>query len=273
MNVLNEKKFGKSIFLNCFTVYAFSCNFSTKIRLQITAERPNKSIKYSKWALNFKPMIKPFQTRKKIIVSKLRYYTATFLNPNSPHNFQIRAPKLKMSDREDSDSDAPEEFTTEQAIKQDEILRQVQKENKIRVVREGKERRRQWAQRKTPRSSKQDKSVQKVEETETEKESLDTAGMLPNDIVQLLAAREKKVFLSDSEDEKVETKVASRKKKLKTFGTDTVILKDISPPPCLQNSLEFLRKTKMQVSRSSSVLDNSNQALRLISTSGLLSKK
>lgn len=60
-----------------------------------------------------------------------------------------------------------------------------------RIVREGKERRRLWAQRKTPRPSKGDESVQDVMEAETEKESLGTEGMLPNDIVQLLAAREK----------------------------------------------------------------------------------
>ncbi|EEF40061.1 uncharacterized protein LOC8260573 [Ricinus communis] len=178
-----------------------------------------------------------------------------------------------MSDREDSDSDAPEEFTSEQAIKQDEVIRKVQKENKARVAREGKERRRQWAQRKTPRPSKGDDNVQNVKETETEKELLDTAEMLPNDIVQLLAAREKKIFLSDSEDEKVEAELPPRKKKLKSSGMETVILKDMSPPQCLQNSLQFLKKKKMQVSRSSSVLNNSNQALRLISTLGLLSKK
>ncbi|KDP31841.1 hypothetical protein JCGZ_12302 [Jatropha curcas] len=179
-----------------------------------------------------------------------------------------------MSDREDSDSDAPEEFTSEQGVKQDEEIRKVQKENKARISREGKERRRLWAQRKTARPSKVvDESVQDVMETEMEKEPLGAGEMLPNDIVQLLAAREKKVFLSDSEDEKVETKLSARKKKPKTSGMETVILKDLSPPPCLQNSLEFLRKKKMQVSRSSSVLNNSNQALRLISTSGVLSKK
>lgn len=54
---------------------------------------------------------------------------------------------------------------------------------------------------------------------------------------------------------------------------DPVILKDIPPPPCLQDALEFLKKKKMHVSRSTSVLNNSNQAFRLLSTSGLLSKK
>ncbi|XP_065859274.1 uncharacterized protein [Euphorbia lathyris] len=177
-----------------------------------------------------------------------------------------------MSERKDTDSDAPEEFTSEQAVKQDEELRKVQKENKARVVREAKERRRQWAQKITPRPSKGDESIQHVVESEADQESLGTGGMLPNEIVELLAAREKKVYLSDSEDEKVESRSRPRKKKAKSSGMETVILKDMYPPPCLQKSLEFLKKKKMQVSRSSSVLNNSNQALRLISSSGLLSK-
>lgn len=63
-----------------------------------------------------------------------------------------------------------------------------------RVVREGKERRRLWAQRKTPRTSKGDKAMQDLAESEpekTQKEALDGSGMLPNDIVEMLAAREK----------------------------------------------------------------------------------
>ncbi|XP_065876567.1 uncharacterized protein [Euphorbia lathyris] len=176
-----------------------------------------------------------------------------------------------MSEREDIDIDAPEEFTSEQAVKQDEKLRKVQKENKARVVREAKERRRQWAQKKTLRPSKGDESIQNVVETEADQESLGTGGMLPHEIVELLAAREKKIFLSDSEDEKVESSSLPRKKKAKSSGMETVILKDMSLPPCLQKSLDFLKK-KMQISRSSSVLNNSNQALRLISSSGLLSK-
>jgi hypothetical protein len=54
---------------------------------------------------------------------------------------------------------------------------------------------------------------------------------------------------------------------------ETIILKDMKPTQCLQNSLEFLKKRKMEVSRSSAVLNNSNQALRLISNSGLINKK
>ncbi|KAJ6990117.1 hypothetical protein NC653_018600 [Populus alba x Populus x berolinensis] len=184
-----------------------------------------------------------------------------------------------MSGREDSESDAPEEFTAEQGIQQDEEIRRVQKESKARVVREAKEKRRRLAQRKTVQPPKVNESVRDVVEakteieTETEKESLDSGGMLPSDIVQLLAAREKKVFLSDSEDENAEEKRLPKKKKCRSLGKETVILKEMAPPQCIQNSLEFLKKKKMQLSRSSSVLDNPNQALRLISASGLFSKK
>ncbi|CAK7339471.1 unnamed protein product [Dovyalis caffra] len=184
-----------------------------------------------------------------------------------------------MSDREDSESDAPEEFTAEQGIQQDEEIRKVQKESKARVVREAKEKRRQLAQRKTPKPSKVNESVQDVveteneTETETEKEYLGTGGMLPSDIVQLLADREKKVFLSDSEDEKAEENRVRKRKKPRSSGKETVILKDMAPPRCLQNSLEFLNKKKMQLPRSSSVLNNPNQAFRLLTTSGLLINK
>lgn len=172
---------------------------------------------------------------------------------------------------EDSDSDAPEEFTLEQGIQQDKEITKARRENKARVVREGKERRRQWAQKITPRPSRGDKSIQN--DSETPQESDDNRGMLPDDIVKLLASQEKKVFLSDSEEEKTEKGRPSRKKKPRNSGIEPVILKEIPPPQCLQNSLEFLKKRKMQVARSSAVLNNSNQALRLISTSGLLSKK
>ncbi|XP_057768441.1 uncharacterized protein LOC130988576 [Salvia miltiorrhiza] len=165
-----------------------------------------------------------------------------------------------------SDSDAPEEFTSEQGMQQDEEIRQVQKENKARVVREVKERRRQWAQKLTPRPLP--KKIITEHETETKEESLVNKGMLPDDIVKLLAEREKKVFTSDSEDEKVEKK--PKKRKTKKSGLEPVILKDLPAAQCVDSSLEFLKKRKMQVSRSSAVLNNSNQALRLLSKSGLL---
>ncbi|KAH6806504.1 hypothetical protein C2S53_013047 [Perilla frutescens var. hirtella] len=169
-----------------------------------------------------------------------------------------------------SQSDEPEEFTSEQGMQQDEDIRKVQKENKARVVREVKERRRQWAQKLTPRSLPKEESTKHETENETREESLVNKGMLPDDIVKLLAEREKKVFTSDSEDEKVEKKSASKKRKSKKHGLEPVILKDLPPAQCVQSSLEFLKKRKMQVSRSSAVLNNSSQALRLLTKSGLL---
>lgn len=64
-----------------------------------------------------------------------------------------------------------------------------------RVVREGKERRRLWAQRKTPKPSQQEvESVQDVAMTENPNEPSGREGMLPTEIVELLAAREKYTF-------------------------------------------------------------------------------
>lgn len=178
-----------------------------------------------------------------------------------------------MSGRgEDSDSDAPEELSTLQGIQKDEEIRKAERENKARVVREGKERRRQWAQKLTPRPTQNDESIEDTKEPENTQESKDNRGMLPDEIVKILAAREKKVFSSDSEEEH-EKKPTSKRKRSKSSGSGPVILKDLPPPPCLENSLEFLRKRKMQVSRSSAVLNNSSQALRLLSTSGLLRNK
>ncbi|KAK6923728.1 hypothetical protein RJ641_009928 [Dillenia turbinata] len=190
-------------------------------------------------------------------------------------------------------SDVPEEFTYVQGIHQEEKIRKVERENKARlleiivsfyrVAREGKERRRKWAQRragasgenKEAKRAKETEEVNDGEENESDQDALGTGGMLPSDIVKLLAAREKQVFSSDSEDEKrPDKKPTSRKKRQpESSGEDTVILKDIPPPQCIKNSLDFLKKRKMQVPRSSSVLNNSNKALRLLSNTGLLYKK
>nr|GMD51802.1 uncharacterized protein LOC109188803 [Ipomoea batatas] len=179
-----------------------------------------------------------------------------------------------MSGRgDDSDSDAPEEFTSLQGIEQDEEIRKVERENKARVVREAKERRRKWAEKLTPRPTLNDESIEDATESEQPLESKDTRGMLPDNIVQLLAAREKKVFSSDSEEEEPKKRASSKKKRPKKSGLEPVILKEIPPPQCLENSLDFLKKRKMQVSRSSAVLNNSSQALRLLSKTGLLSNK
>ncbi|CAN4090534.1 unnamed protein product [Withania somnifera] len=150
-----------------------------------------------------------------------------------------------MSGRaKDSDSDPPEELTSVQGIQKDEEIRKVERENKARVVQERKERRRQWAQKLTPQPM-HDESIEDTKEPENAQDS-ENRGMLPDEIVKILAAREK---------------------------SGPVILKDLPPPPCLENSLEFLKKRKMQVSRSSAVLINSSQALRLLSTSGSLRNK
>ncbi|CAK9315204.1 unnamed protein product [Citrullus colocynthis] len=178
-----------------------------------------------------------------------------------------------MSDREDSDSDAPEEFTAEQGVQQDEEIRKVQKESKARVVREGKERRRLWAEKKTPRPSKKGEIVEDLAEPCRDNDQIIKLGMLPSNIVQLLVDREKQVFSSDPGDEKPAIKPKLKRKKTKSSGIEMVLLSERTPSQCLQNSLEFLKKRKMKITRSSSVLDNPNQALRLLSTSGLLTKK
>ncbi|CAI9110058.1 OLC1v1010020C1 [Oldenlandia corymbosa var. corymbosa] len=186
-----------------------------------------------------------------------------------------------MSGREEeSDSDAPEEFTSQQGIEQHQQLSRVQSEEKARVAREGKERRRRWAQKLIPQSSREGESIEDVKESiedvkedETGTESFGRIGMLPDEIVKQLAAREKKVFSSELEEDQPTKKPSSLKKRTKRTGLEPVILEEIPPPQCLQSSLDFLKKRKMQVSRSSAVLNNSGQALRLISTSGLLSKR
>eukprot|EP00262_Sarcandra_glabra_P003318 TRINITY_DN1397_c0_g1_i1.p1 TRINITY_DN1397_c0_g1~~TRINITY_DN1397_c0_g1_i1.p1 ORF type:complete len:177 (+),score=42.76 TRINITY_DN1397_c0_g1_i1:58-588(+) len=172
----------------------------------------------------------------------------------------------------DNESDGPEEITAEQGIKLDEEIRRVQRENKKRVSQEGKERRRKWAERKTQRPLGDKGVIEEVTEIEPDPEAEDTLGMLPKNIVDLLAAREKQIFPSDSEEETVNDKPASKKKRMKNSGPEPVLLKDLPTAQCTHNSMEFLKKRKMQVSRSTSVLNNSNQAFRLISSSGLLSK-
>ncbi|OIV92895.1 hypothetical protein TanjilG_01029 [Lupinus angustifolius] len=179
-----------------------------------------------------------------------------------------------MSDREDNDSDAPEEFTAQQGVQLDEEIQKIQRENKARVVREGKERRRQWAQKLTPRPSKAVKNSRDVTGTEPQQESNKTAGFLPDNIVQMLAAREKKVFVSDTNEEiDVKKSTTSRKRKSKKTDLEPVILSEIGPPQCLHSALDFLRERKRSVPRSSSVLNNSSRALRLLSSSGVLGRK
>ncbi|CAJ2646279.1 hypothetical protein L195_g005879 [Trifolium pratense] len=199
-----------------------------------------------------------------------------------------------MSDREDNDSDAPEEFTAEQGIKLDEEIRKIKRENAIRVNTKEKERRRKWAQNITPRPSKAVKKSQDVsiteseEEPKTAKKSRDTSrtesqqkpntavGFLPQNIVDMLAAREKKTFLTDTNEDKDEDEIkptTSRKRKSKDSGSGPRIVTQLGPPPCLQSALDFLKERKMSVPRSSAVLKNSKQALRLLSSSGIIRQK
>ncbi|KAL9260311.1 hypothetical protein AKJ16_DCAP05084 [Drosera capensis] len=173
-----------------------------------------------------------------------------------------------MADREDDDSDAPEEFTSKQGKLRDEEIIKVQRENKARVIRERKERRRKLAQKLTPRAKPVEEPVEREKKTETQ-EIQNDEDMLPQDIVNLLAAKEKKVFSSDNEEDK-EKEQKPKKKRVKKLGDGLVILNEIPPPPCLQSSLDFLKKRNMQVARSSAVLNNRKQALRLLSTTGIL---
>ncbi|XP_010446714.1 PREDICTED: uncharacterized protein LOC104729471 [Camelina sativa] len=168
----------------------------------------------------------------------------------------------------DSDSDAPEEFTQEQAKLEDAALRKIQRENKARISREKKERRKHMAEQITPRKSKKIETVEDVveeeeaEEPEDNSEALAKKGFLSKDIIDFLAEREKQKAGSDSEEEEIIDE-APRKKKQKSSGVETVIYKDIPPPECLKSGLDFLKMRRAQVPRSSSVLKNSGQALRL----------
>ncbi|GAB4848917.1 hypothetical protein Ancab_003729 [Ancistrocladus abbreviatus] len=101
-----------------------------------------------------------------------------------------------MAGRECDDSNAPEELTYEQFPS--------------RVIREGKERPKIWAQR--PSNFKNEI------EAEARRESQINDGKLPEDIVNLLAAREKQVFLSDSEEEKMVKKPNPKKRRPKKSG-------------------------------------------------------
>ncbi|KAL2252308.1 UNVERIFIED_CONTAM: hypothetical protein Sindi_0025500, partial [Sesamum indicum] len=58
------------------------------------------------------------------------------------------------------------------------------------VVREEKERRRKWAQKLTARSLPKEESRIDEEATETHEESQANKGMLPDEIVKILAERE-----------------------------------------------------------------------------------
>ncbi|KAJ1703623.1 hypothetical protein LUZ63_003402 [Rhynchospora breviuscula] len=184
-----------------------------------------------------------------------------------------------------SDSDAPEELTVGEGIRQHEEIRKAQRDHVVRVAKEGKERRRQRAQKRALAKSEKEKNEAKRNkslgddqlEQEREEENQVVPGMLPKDIVDILAAREKQTFASDSEEEIDDQKGAQKKKNKKrreNKGPETVVLSDMPPPQCLTSSVDFLNRRKMLTPRSTSVLKNADRALRLLSTKGgLLSKR
>ncbi|KAF2541651.1 hypothetical protein F2Q68_00028702 [Brassica cretica] len=175
----------------------------------------------------------------------------------------------KKDHNSDSDSDGPpEEFTQEQAKVEDAALRRIQRENKARVAREKKESRRHLLEKITPKKSRKIETFEEEEEEEEaeeeeDPEALANKGFLSKNIIDFLAQREKQKNGSDSEQEEA-NKQHLRKKKQKSSGIETVLYKEIPPPECLKTGLAFLKKRKAQVPRSSSILNNSSQALRLI---------
>ncbi|ESQ53391.1 hypothetical protein EUTSA_v10026327mg [Eutrema salsugineum] len=183
-----------------------------------------------------------------------------------------------MSNNKDHNSDsddAPEEFTQEQAKLEDAALRKIQRDNKARVSREKKESRRLLAEKITPRQSRKIETfedIEEEEEPEEDPESLAKKGFLSKNIIDFLADREKQKNESDSDVEDA-TEDIPRKKKQKSSGIETVIYKEIPPPECLKTGLDFLKKRKEQVPRSSSILKNSGQALRLVTGAALANKK
>ncbi|XP_015689617.1 DNA ligase 1 [Oryza brachyantha] len=182
-----------------------------------------------------------------------------------------------MDSGSDSDS-APEELTAVQGVEKHDEISKVEKDSAIRVSQQEKERRRRWAQRRT--SSKpnneepldlKDKDTKQEEENEGNEENEERhtiPGMLPTDVIEMLAAREKQTFTSDSEEEITNQKVQKRKKRLKTSGPETILLKDVRSTQHVKNALDFLEKRKNQVPRSDAVLKNANKALRLLSSKG-----
>ncbi|KAL3525747.1 hypothetical protein ACH5RR_014119 [Cinchona calisaya] len=121
-----------------------------------------------------------------------------------------------------------------------------------RVICKGKERWRKWAQKLIPRPSREEENIEDMKEIKTKQKSRDNHGMLPDEIVKLLAVSEKKVLSSDSGEEKPKRKPTLSKKRTKRLVYGAF--------PMLP---EFTG-----VSRSSAILNNSDRALRLLSTSG-----
>ncbi|CAN6243341.1 unnamed protein product [Urochloa humidicola] len=176
-----------------------------------------------------------------------------------------------MDNGSDSDS-APEELTAVQGVEKHEEISKVEKDSAVRATQEGKERRKRWAQRRT--SSKPDTQEQNETEdqdanqSEENEETRTIPGMLPSSVIEMLAAREKQTFSSDSEEESVKQKVQKKKRKIKTSGPETILLKDVRATQHVKNALDFLEQRKNKVPRSNAVLKNANKALRLLSSKG-----
>ncbi|ERN17969.1 hypothetical protein AMTR_s00046p00089570 [Amborella trichopoda] len=83
--------------------------------------------------------------------------------------------------------------------------------------------------------------------------------------------RTRRVF-SESDDEVIDDMPSPKKKMPKIPGAKIVLLEGLHPADCAQSAKEFMKKRKHGVQRSSMVLKNANQALRLLSNSGILSK-
>ncbi|KAL0726217.1 hypothetical protein Bca4012_022310 [Brassica carinata] len=187
-----------------------------------------------------------------------------------------------MSDNKDHNSDSdsdgpPEEFTQEQAKIEDAALRKIQRENKARVAREKKESRRHLAEKITPKKSRKIETFEEEEEEvepeeEEDPQALANKGFLSKNIIDFLAQQDKQKKGSDAEEDDT-NKEHPIKKKQKSSGIETVIYKEIPPPECLKTGLDFLKKRKAQVPRSSSILKNSSQGLRLVTGAALAKKQ
>ncbi|EPS57879.1 hypothetical protein M569_16939, partial [Genlisea aurea] len=157
----------------------------------------------------------------------------------------------------DSDSDAPEEFTSQQGMRKDEEIREVIRENKARVVHERKERRRKRLLKLTPRN--QLKKTEEQTEIKTHGEESLKGGALPEEIVRHIAVQEKKLFETDDNEDDDDKKTASKRRRRSISRLEPIILKELKSDRCVQNSLAFLRERKMKVPRSSSVLRSSKR--------------
>ncbi|CAA7407568.1 unnamed protein product [Spirodela intermedia] len=166
----------------------------------------------------------------------------------------------------DSDSEAPDELTAEQAIKQDHEIRKLQIENypgqegiiiaHYRIKNAGGSGHRgRHSGQVVPRMSKKLKDLMKRKIqpgcsqatllstlSRVRKQEMKTGNRAMNEIPTQL-------FSSDTEGETIVDEPVSRKKKHKHFGVRPVILKNVRPSHCLKDSMEFLKKRRSQILR------------------------